>query len=266
MQAAAARKFAEECRLHLAEHEKAGMPNPARYVRGLYALRNTAERHAEPARAGRLDLADYIEWLPDTREPTASGFRDAFRAAIREAVRLGPLFPVVEERIKALKTAADRLIRYASPKCYEDANPEYYEEADNGEWYRTGPSRSEADRDYTARHEEFADALDALAPFVGDPPATAAATSEKQTGGSRGRGGRPQNDEDLARDLLAGWKAFEPEEGRKTKDRYLAQRPDVRVLKSEDARQRKIASLRVALDSALHLRREKTKQRRQARG
>ena len=87
-----------------------------------------------------------------------------------------------------------------------------------------------------------------------------------QPGGSRGGGGRPQNDEALARDLLAGWKAFEPEDGRKTKERYLAQRPDVRVLKTEEARQRKIASLRVALDSALHLRREKTKQRRQARG
>jgi hypothetical protein len=87
-----------------------------------------------------------------------------------------------------------------------------------------------------------------------------------KTGGSSKPVGRPQNDEDLARDLLAGWKAFEPEEGRKTKDRYLAQRPDVRVLKTDEARQRKIASLRVALDSALHLRREKTKQRRQVRG
>jgi hypothetical protein len=78
--------------------------------------------------------------------------------------------------------------------------------------------------------------------------------------------GRPQNDEDLARDLLAGWKAFEPDEGRKTKDRYLAQRPDVRVVKTEQARQRKIASLRVVLDSALHLRREKTKQKRRLSG
>jgi len=78
--------------------------------------------------------------------------------------------------------------------------------------------------------------------------------------------GRPQNDEALARDLLDGWRAYEPEEGRKTKDRYLAQRPDVRVLKTEDARQRKIASLGVALDSALHLRREKTKQKRRLRG
>lgn len=108
-------------------------------------------------------------------------------------------------------------------------------------------------------------ALDLLHPYA-QPPKPATPGSEKQTGKSRGRGGRPPNDEALARDLLAGWKAFEPEDGRKTKERYLAQRPDVRTLKTEDAKQRKIASLRVALDSALHLRREKTKQRRQARG
>jgi len=87
-----------------------------------------------------------------------------------------------------------------------------------------------------------------------------------KTGSSSKPVGRPLNNEALARDLLAGWKAFEPEDGRKTKDRYLAQRPDVRAVKTEDARQRKIASLRVALDSALHLHREKTKQRQRARG
>ena len=78
--------------------------------------------------------------------------------------------------------------------------------------------------------------------------------------------GRKQNDEALARDLLNGWQAYEPEEGRKIKDRYLAQRPDVIVLKTEDARQRRIASLRVALNSALHLRSEKKKQKQRLRG
>lgn len=108
-------------------------------------------------------------------------------------------------------------------------------------------------------------ALDLLHPYA-QPPKPATPGSEKQPGRSRSRGGRPQNDEALARDLLAGWKAFEPEDGRRTKERYLAQRPDVRVLKTEEARQRKIASLRVALDSALHLRREKTRQLRKSRG
>lgn len=97
------------------------------------------------------------------------------------------------------------------------------------------------------------------------PPPTLPCESRQQTV-SKKSGGRPPNDEDLARDLLAGWKAFEPDEGRKTKDRYLAQRPDVRVLKTDEARQRKIASLLVALNSAQHLQREKTKQKGRARG
>jgi hypothetical protein len=111
-------------------------------------------------------------------------------------------------------------------------------------------------------------AFDALGRFIELPPAASIATpgSAKQTGNSRGRVGRPQNDEALARDLLAGWKAFEPEEGRKTKDRYLAQRHDVRAVKTEDARKRKIASLRVALDSALHLRADKARQKKRAHG
>jgi len=119
--------------------------------------------------------------------------------------------------------------------------------------------------EWLARRRLLRASIDALAPYA-QPPTAAAPTSEKQTGGSRGRGGRPQNDEALARDLLAGWKAFEPEEGRKSKDRYLAQRPDVRAVKTEDARQRKIASLRVALDSALHLRAEKARQKKRAHG
>jgi hypothetical protein len=76
-------------------------------------------------------------------------------------------------------------------------------------------------------------------------------------------GGRPPNDEALARDLLDGWQAYQPEDGRKTKPRYLAQRDDVRVLKTEEARQRKIASLRRVLNSAQHL---KAAKKRQARG
>jgi hypothetical protein len=97
------------------------------------------------------------------------------------------------------------------------------------------------------------------------PPAPAA-TSEEKTNGSRGRGGRPQNDEALARDLLEGWRAYEPEDGKRTKDRYLAQRADVRALKTEEARQRKIVSLRTTLESAQSLRRVKARQMRRARG
>jgi len=247
----AAKKFASRCRLHLAEHENAGMPYPARFIQGLCRFRNDAECDPAHPPPGHLGLPDYIEWLPDPREPGDSEFRGAIRSAVREAVEWGSLFPVVEARVKAVEAAAEMLVQYAAAAYYCPSG---------------GEDGDRADADYIARHEEFAEALNALAPFVEEPPKPATPGSEKQTGNSRGRGGRPQNDEDLARDLLAGWKAFEPEEGRKTKDRYLAQRPDVRVLKTEEARQRRIASLRVALDSALHLRREKTKQKRRARG
>lgn len=101
--------------------------------------------------------------------------------------------------------------------------------------------------------------LQRIALMMGSQPTKA---SGKTGGKPRGR---KQNDEDLARDLLNGWQAYEPEEGRKTKDRYLAQRSDVRVLKTEAARQGKIASLRVALNSALHLQNEKTKQKQRLR-
>jgi hypothetical protein len=131
---------------------------------------------------------------------------------------------------------------------------------------------AELAEDDEKRQKQYAAALAAwfveylaLGSFIGEPPA-AAATSEKKTGGSRGRGGRPPNDEALARDLLDGWRAYEPEDGRKTKPRYLAQRDDVMAVKTEQARQRKIASLLVALNSALHLQREKTKQKQRARG
>jgi hypothetical protein len=106
--------------------------------------------------------------------------------------------------------------------------------------------------------------LQRVAAMVPSRPTLAGESGQQSV--SKKRGGRPPNDEALARDLLDGWRSYTPGDGRKTKDRYLAQRPDVRVVKTEDARQRKIDSLRVALDSALHLQREKTKQKKRARG
>lgn len=102
--------------------------------------------------------------------------------------------------------------------------------------------------------------LQRIAQMVGSQPTKASG----KTGG-KPRGRKPI-DEALARDLLAGWKAFEPEDGRRRKRDYLAQRADVRALKTEEARQRRIDSLLVALDSALHLKREKTKQKQRLRG
>ena len=266
---AAAKKFARECRLHFLDHEKNGMNYPERYVRGLCRLRDAAERHPDPPPPGEFDLPLYIEWLPEPfakKEPGHSEIRKAVREAVKEAVRWGNLFETVEARIKALAAAAEMLANYAGSERYENPPEEdFYVRPEHGTDYAR-PSRGQADRDYIARHEEFAEALDALAPFIEEPPAAAGSSTSAKRTRSRGRGGRPQNDEALARDLLDGWRAYEPEEGRKTKDRYLAQRPDVRTLKTPDARQRKIASLRRALDSALHLHNEKAKQKQRARG
>jgi hypothetical protein len=265
---AAAKKFASECRLHLLDHEKNGMPYVERYVRGLCKLRYEAERHPDPPPPGEFELPLYIEWLPKPLAREMPGDAETSRLsrkAIKEAVRWGSLFPVVEARIKALGAAADMLIQYAAPDLYAGPSDKYCEVDEEGRSWCRGPTRLEADCDFTESHKQFAEALDALSPFIEEPPASEA-IAEKKTGSNSRRGGRPQTDEDLARDLLDGWRAYEPEEGRKTKDRYLAQRPDVRVLKTEDARQRKIATMRVALDSALHLHREKTKQKRRLRG
>jgi hypothetical protein len=124
--------------------------------------------------------------------------------------------------------------------------------------------KAEIDPDeWTAKRRRLRAAIDALAPYS-RPPKAAGSLSKKQS--SSKPVGRPQNDEELARDLLDGWRAYKPENGRPRKEDYLAQRPDVRVLKTEQARQSKIAALRTALDSALALRRSKTRQKRKARG
>ena len=250
--AEAAEKFAKDCRQNLHEHEKAGMVWPERYIRGLCRLRDKAENHLVDPPPGCIDMPEYIEWVPEPRGfyPPESEVFAALRKAVREGVRWGSLFPVVEARLKALEAAADMMIQYAATTHYSGPNP---------------TNSGDCDDDYITYRVKFADALDALAPFIEEPPASEE-IAEKKTGSNSRRGGRPQTDEDLARDLLDGWRAYEPEEGRKTKDRYLSQRPDVRVLKTEDARQRKIATMRVALDSALHLRREKTKQKKRLRG
>lgn len=252
--AKAAEMFARKCREHFLEHEKSGMVWPERYIRGLCKLRNEAEQHRVPPLPGYIDYPESIDWVPEPRGflPPDSEVFAALRNAVREAVRYGVLFEQVEARIKALEDACDMMIQFAASTYY------------------SGPVDAKesgmADDRYIEYRVKFAEALDALAPFIEELPAAAASTSEKQTGSSRGRGGRPQNDEALARDLLDGWRAYEPEDGKKTKDRYLAQRADVRALKTEEARQRKIVSLRTALESAQSLRRSKARQKRRARG
>ena len=102
--------------------------------------------------------------------------------------------------------------------------------------------------------------LQRIALMVGSRIAPAGSRSSSR------RAGRPQSDETLARDLLAGWDAFKPEEGRLQKGDYIARRPEVMAMKSLDARQKKAALLLTALNSALALRRSKARQMRPPRG
>lgn len=258
-----ATEFAKECREHFLRHAEEGMTCPKDYVDGLCRLRDDLERRSDHAPRGGVTSLPYIEWLPDTlttKQPNDSEMRKAVREAVKEAVQWGSLFPVVESRIKALDKAAQLLTSFAAPHCYTHPSEQYWDECDDGETRCFGPSKRQADRDYGVRHNEFAEALDALAPFVEGPPEAAGSRPRRQSGETK-RAGRKPNNEELARELLDGWRAFKPAEGRRRKDDYLAQRPDVQALKDSAAKQRKIASLRVTLESALHLRREKKKQR-----
>lgn len=220
--------------LRLLMQFEAGELSASGYVRLLLASRKHAERSPTLDDQGNHRLR-FEGWLPP---PMQVGLPRNIRAlatkAAKESLRWGTLFSTVEARVQALMRATVGL---------------------RGEPHAYGKSLNRWQR-----------AFDALAPFIEEPPAAVGSDSEKQPGSSRGRGGRPQNDETLARDLLDGWRAYEPEDGKKTKDRYLAERADVRVLKTPDARERKITFLRRALNSAQHLHREKTKQKRRARG
>lgn len=193
--AAAAKKFAKECREHFLFSEKVGISNPAPYVRGLCKLRREAERHPAPPQPGQFDLPDYIEWLPEQfkgtgKYPRDSEIRAAVREAIREAVKWGSLFQAVEARIKALDAAADMLVQYAGSERYENPPEEDFEEHPEFGFGYSRPSQERADQDYIARHQEFAEALEALAPFIEEePPAAAGSTpEEKKTPGKQSQG------------------------------------------------------------------------------
>lgn len=199
---AAAKKFTKECRLHLLDHEKNGMNYVERYVRGLCRRRDEAERHPEPPPPGHFDLPYYIHWLPEPfakEEPGYSEVRNAIREAIKEAVKWGSLFPELEARIKALHAAADMLLQYAGAGFHQSPAEKYWCEAEDGKGGGyISPSKQESDSDYIGCHRKFAEALDALAPFIEEPPAPTA-TSGKKTGGKqakrqdrKGIGGRPE--------------------------------------------------------------------------
>jgi hypothetical protein len=172
VQAEAAAKFATACGDLLLFHEAAGMPYPRRYVTGLFKQRDIAERQPLGRKTGHLDVVIPIQWLPEPfskQKPHPSDFREARRKAVKQAVHWGSLFTEAETRLKDLEQAA-----YQLTQC-------------------------EADDEYIELHEQFAEALDALAPFIEEPPALAA-TSEKKPGEKqkkrrdrKGVGGRPNN-------------------------------------------------------------------------
>lgn len=73
----------------------------------------------------------------------------------------------------------------------------------------------------------------------------------------RRRRGRPALDPELSKDILKGWEEYESPEGRRKVDDYLASRPEVADLKSEQARKREIVRLRRILESAIKSRNRK---------
>jgi hypothetical protein len=240
--AAAAKKFAKECREHFLDHEKQGMPYPARYINGLCKRRREAERHPVTPRPGCLALPDYIEWLPEQFRgtgtyPRDSEIRAAVREAIREAVRWGSLFPAVEARILALDAAAEMLVQYAAVDRYSNNPPdEDFEVFPDGTTGYCRPTQFQADQDYIARHEKFAKALDALAPFIEEPTAPTA-TSEKMSGGTkqkkhrdrRGVGGRKKKyPEQFVRDVLAA-RRREEKACRRSKERLAPKAEWLRI-------------------------------------
>ena len=227
----------------------AGKVQPREFARLLREAAKTSSRDGRPdCVEDGIGLFDHQRKKMLSRAPGSCDLDRMHAAALREGEDAGRLFDLIEQRLSTLSDTTASLLAMAA-----DSWSSQY---------------SLVKRDYAKHLLQWQRAYDALGRFIELPPASSSTTpgSEKQTSNSRGPVGRPQNDEALARDLLAGWEAFEPEEGRKTKDRYLAQRPDVRVLKTEDARKRRTASLRVALNSALHLRADKARQSRRARG
>lgn len=223
---AAAKAFVARCR-HLLQEFESGRIDAEEYASGLRRARSAAEQSPQEPRSGRKWYA-MVDWLPTGMQQQAPPSISHLAAdAATEALRWGEQFALVESRVRALTKETEAI--------------------------RKTPQR--------LRHllGRWLAAFDALAPFVGEPPGVATATAEKQPGRSRGRAGRPQKDEKLSRDLLDGWRAYETEDGRRLKRSYIAQRADVRVIKSREARERKIESLLLALNSAQHLKREKAK-------
>jgi len=152
----AAKTFCSRCRRLMSEFE-AGHLGAEGYIRRLRQEKKTAERQPGQDEQGQRRFA-LVEWLPASMRPAAVPKMQPLAVeAAQEALHWGPHFPLIESHIRALSAATARLQE------------------------RLG---------YAAHLSRWQAAFDALAPFVTEPPKPVSPTSEKQTGGSRGRGGR----------------------------------------------------------------------------
>jgi hypothetical protein len=195
----AAREFALRCREQFEQHRNAGTLDAEGVLYRLCQFRDAAEINAV-----LTTRPDYIEWIPDVIEPSDAEWKAGFQAARREATRWGSLFPVVEARLKELESAALMMTNYAAAEYYANPSP--------APW-------NQADRDYSDEHVEFGVALDALAPFIEEPPTSfasnpsdacmaAASDAAEQPSPPRPRGRPKQNDELLEKELVDAWLAL----------------------------------------------------------
>lgn len=208
------------------------------------ALFIAAHRGVTEQLNGRWDvcsLEHYFSILEERERLLDSGWlQGILTEAVKHSLALGLLAPTVMQRVEAL---ADALRGLSLPDV--NTRERWREERDS----RIDPACLALRQYADAQTESVVE--DSLLHHKAD---------------SRRRPGRKQNDETLSRVLLAGWDAFSPEDGRKTKARYIATLPAVRALKTDDARQRKAKDLLRALTSAQHLRREQEKRKRKLRG
>jgi hypothetical protein len=190
--AEAAERFAKDCRRLLSDYEQ-GWYRSAGYLRSLDRARQVAEKHAVAPPPGMIPFPEPVPWLPvPVEEVPRSVLRRLERAAIKEAVRLSALFPVVEARIKSLAEVSLSLqgtrtglqaIRAARVSMAPGAQAEACE----------------------SLHARWKEAFESLAPFVDESPkATDREPQRPQPRSRKGIGGRRDKwPKELKRQILA---------------------------------------------------------------
>lgn len=256
----------------MADDAAEGHPPAVQYACEMADLRAALEADclaecldSSPRRSSRLKLTA----PPKRLRPRHDDLREIAAEAVASAVEWGPLAASAASLIRALVAAHEQvylgmLSRQQAIVDAQDAltlppgDPQNFHPAIMPDIFAELEEESDSiDKRYAAAISAwFAEYL-ALAPFERAPPAAPGSAAVRKASSEQRRIGRPVNDEQLARDLLEGWQAYEPEEGRKRIEGYLAQRADVRALKTEQAQRNRIAFLRTAYESARSYRRVK---------